>query len=168
MKEIEVGGLRVHLSEGCGGIWFDKWELEKFDEPHEEAGQELLELMAKYQKQDIDLEQRLRSPRDPNVTMMRRFWSVKQQVEIDECPATGGIWLDAGELARIREMFSTEDERRSAGKAFIKGMLENSAAVAEARGQSEEAGQKARRFANMFKFICPSYYIPGDQDWGAF
>jgi hypothetical protein len=22
--------------------------------------------------------------------------------------------------------------------------------------------------SNMFRFICPSYYIPGKHDWGAF
>jgi hypothetical protein len=26
----------------------------------------------------------------------------------------------------------------------------------------------AQRIANAFKFICPSYYIPGKQAWGAF
>jgi hypothetical protein len=26
--------------------------------------------------------------------------------------------------------------------------------------------RKARRIAYAFRFICPSYYIPGEQDWG--
>ena len=28
--------------------------------------------------------------------------------------------------------------------------------------------RKARRIAHAFRFICPSYYIPGKQSWGAF
>src|SRR5881392_3493703 len=28
--------------------------------------------------------------------------------------------------------------------------------------------ESARNVANIFKFICPSYYIPGKQAWGAF
>jgi hypothetical protein len=28
--------------------------------------------------------------------------------------------------------------------------------------------RKARRIAHAFRFICPSYYIPGEQDWGRF
>jgi len=28
--------------------------------------------------------------------------------------------------------------------------------------------ESARKIANAFKFICPSYYIPGKQAWGAF
>jgi hypothetical protein len=34
--------------------------------------------------------------------------------------------------------------------------------------ESQEKAEKARKVANMFRFICPSYYIPGKQDWGAF
>jgi Zn-finger nucleic acid-binding protein len=34
--------------------------------------------------------------------MLRRWFSRKREVEIDECPACGGHWLDAGELAKIR------------------------------------------------------------------
>ncbi len=36
------------------------------------------------------------------------------------------------------------------------------------RAESEENALKAQRFARMFRFICPSYYVPGKQLWGAF
>ena len=36
----------------------------------------------------------------------------------------------------------------------------------------EQAGEQkfatARKIANVFRFICPTYYIPGKQKWGAF
>lgn len=38
-------------------------------------------------------------PRCPGIHMSRHFFSVKRQVEIDDCPSCGGVWLDAGELA---------------------------------------------------------------------
>ena len=28
--------------------------------------------------------------------------------------------------------------------------------------------ESARRVARTFKFLCPSYYMPGKQPWGAF
>jgi hypothetical protein len=31
-----------------------------------------------------------------------------------------------------------------------------------------EADLAARKFANTFRLIGPSHYIPGKQDWGAF
>jgi hypothetical protein len=36
------------------------------------------------------------------------------------------------------------------------------------RAKTMEDLRKARRIAHAFRFICPSYYIPGEQDWGAF
>jgi Zn-finger nucleic acid-binding protein len=40
--------------------------------------------------------------------------------------------------------------------------------LAEMRAESEAKRDKAARFAHMFRFITPSYYIPGKQDWGAY
>ena len=43
LEEMKVGDVMVDVCQGgCGGIWFDNYELEKFDEPHESAGEELL------------------------------------------------------------------------------------------------------------------------------
>ena len=28
--------------------------------------------------------------------------------------------------------------------------------------------ESARKVAGIFKFLCPSYYLPGKQAWGAF
>ena len=40
-----VGGLRVDVCEGgCGGIWFDQFELKKVDESSESAGEALLDI----------------------------------------------------------------------------------------------------------------------------
>lgn len=167
LKEVEIGGVKVDISEACGGVWFDNFELKKFDEVHESAGEELIQLMAQYRNDDIDLSQRLNSPRHPEIVMTRYFFSSKRQIEIDECPQCGGIWLDAGELTRIRELFPTEASREEAGKAFVEEFFNNSGFKDELK-KSADAKQKARRVANMFKWICPSNYISGKQDWGAF
>ena len=34
--------------------------------------------------------------------------------------------------------------------------------------QDKAKYESARKVARIFKFICPSYYLPGKQDWGAF
>ena len=51
--------------------------------------------------------------------MMLHFFSVKQQVQVDECPSCAGIWLDCGELLRIRSEFKTEDERKQAAQTML-------------------------------------------------
>jgi len=40
-------------------------------------------------------------------------------------------------------------------------------AGAAAHAATEEQFACAERVADMFRFICPSYTIPGREDWGA-
>ncbi|MGC6483001.1 MAG: zf-TFIIB domain-containing protein [Synechococcus sp.] len=98
--------------EACGGVWFDNFELKKFDEVHESAGEKLVESMALYANESIDLNERIYTPRYPDILMVRRFYSPKRQIEIDEYPQCGGIWLDAGELARMRDLFPAEEQQK--------------------------------------------------------
>lgn len=123
LKEIEVGGVKVDISESCGGVWFDNFELVKFDEVHESAGAELVELMAKYKNTDIDLEPRLNSPKHPEVVMMRQYYSPAQRIEIDICPKSGGVWLDPGELAYLRLLYPTEADREAATNKFFEEIM---------------------------------------------
>lgn len=167
MKEIEINGIKVDISTGCGGVWFDNFELTKFDEPFECAGEKLIEACAPYHDESIDTEPRLQSPRHPEVTMMRRAFSIKRKVEIDECPKCAGIWLDPGELHAIRSLFASEEAKNSAADAHFEELFQ-SPEIKAMREESQANLQKARRFAGMFRFICPTYYIPGKQDWGAF
>jgi len=147
------------------GLWFDRFELDKVDEPHESAGQALLE-MQRDPDLHVDREARRLCPRCQDVVMMRHFFSHRKQVEVDECPACGGFWLDAGELAAIRDQFDSDEERQKAAEEYFQevfgGQLE------KMQAESREKLEKARKIARMFRFICPTYYIPGKQRWGAF
>jgi len=98
--------------------------------------------------------------------MMRHFFSVKKQVEVDECPGCGGFWLDAGELRKIRSLFDTEQQRHEAAEKYFSEVFGDK--LAAVKEQDQQAFEKSRKISNMFRFICPSYYIPGEQDWGAF
>ncbi len=165
LKEITVSDVAVDVCDGgCGGIWFDNYELDKFDEPHEAAG-ELLDI-----EQDdsitVDHTKRLNCPKCSDVVMMRHFSSVKKEVEIDECSACGGFWLDVGELGSIRGLYDTEEERHQATEDYFSEVFGPTLAAMEATDQAKL--DKARKIANMFRFVCPSYYIPDKQDWGAF
>lgn len=167
LKEIEIAGVRLDLSEACGGVWFDNFELSKFDEAHESAGEELLSLMEEHLSKDIDFQKRLHCPRHPDMIMMRRYFSPRREIEIDECPKCAGIWLDAGELAKIRRLFPREEDRKRSVAALIDEMFKSEEFKAFAE-ESEGSRLRAQRFANFFKWICPSAYIPGKQSWGAF
>ena len=98
--------------------------------------------------------------------MMRHHFSIKKDVEVDECAGCGGFWLDAGELAKIRSLFETEQERHQAAQEYFEGQFAEYFAQMEAEHEAKLG--KARRFAKMFRFVCPGYYLPGKQAGGAF
>ena len=165
ITQMDAGGVTVDICKGgCGGIWFDNYEFKKFDEPHESAGEALLEIDMK--PGTLDMESRHSCPKCPGITLSRHFMSVKRKVEIDECPQCGGVWLDTGELGQIRNLFNTEEERIEAAENYYSDVFDSD--LLKVQQESEEKVAKARRFANMFKFITPSYYIPGKQTWGAY
>jgi uncharacterized protein len=166
LTRMTVGGITVDACVGgCGGIWFDRYELMRVDEAAESAGERLLEV-ERDPDLKVNLSKRLECPKCPRVVMMRHFFSVKRQVVVDECPNCGGHWLDPGELRTIRTEYASEEERNQAASEYFSEVFGPELAVAHA--QTEQDLARARRIAHVFRFICPSYYVPGEQDWGAF
>jgi Zn-finger nucleic acid-binding protein len=159
LEQVTVGSVQFDVCKsGCGGIFCDNFELQKIDMPNEDAG-ELLGEIENAKPFHRDAAHHLKCPKCQEVPMMTHFFSVKQQVQVDECPACGGIWLDCGELRRIRSEFHTEEDRRQAADAYFETLFGGQ--LAAMRRSSEENRDKAIRVGHMFRFICPSYYIPG-------
>lgn len=166
MEELAVEEIIVDVcKDGCGGIWFDQFELKKVDEPHESLGESLLDFK-KSDSVEVDHNKPKTCPRCNDTTMMRHFFSVKKEVTVDECPKCGGIWLDHGELGQIRSQFDSEEERNKAAESYFQEIFGNE--LGKMRKESKEKAEKARKIAHAFRFICPSHYIPGKQKWGAF
>ena len=165
MTEIAAGDVKVQACKGgCGGLWFDEWTLGKVDQPDQSAGASLLNIPQNASLK-VDQSQRRKCPRD-SVVMMRHFWSVKRDVVVDECPKCEGIFLDPGELAAIRADYKSDAERHKAAEAYYSEMFDQQ--LAGMLRQDKAKLESARRVARIFKFVCPSYYIPGKQAWGAF
>jgi len=162
-----VGTLTVDVCDGgCGGIWFDHYELRKVDEIAESAGEELLNV-----RRDpgvvVDPTERYRCPRSTTgAILMRHFWSVKRDVTIDECAECGGFFLDAGELGRIRDEFDTEVERHAAADAYFKEVVDP--LLDAKRAETAAELERAQKFARAFRFLTPSWYVPGKQAGAAF
>ena len=118
LLKVKLGSLEVDISPACAGVWFDRFELDKVDEKHEVLGDLLVERLQSCYRQLVPTSPRLKCPKDTDVVMMRRYFSVKQQIEIDECPACGGIWLDAEELEGIRSLFKDAGDEAAANPTF--------------------------------------------------
>jgi Zn-finger nucleic acid-binding protein len=166
MEEITVEGVCVDFCRlGCGGVWFDRFELQKMDERHELAGERLLDIEVEGNSQ-VDPSERRNCPKCGDLVLMRHFFTPKREIEVDECPGCAGLWVDRGELHKIRDQFADEEERDRATKQYLEEQFSDD--LDEIRHQSEERLDKARKFARLFRFVCPSYYIPGKQRGGAF
>lgn len=92
---------------GCRGIWFDRGELQKLDHKLKGMNPALREALAEPGRNEsrglIDC------PRCEQ-QMDQLEYVVQPEVTVDTCAACGGIFLDAGELAAIRDRPLTPKE----------------------------------------------------------
>jgi uncharacterized protein len=116
LTETQVGAVVVDVCRGgCGGIWFDLFELQRVDEQHEAAGEPLLNI-PRDPALKVDFTRKRPCPRCEGIKLKRHFFSAKRQVEVDQCPNCGGYWLDPGELEKIRaEKAAAADPKLAAG-----------------------------------------------------
>jgi hypothetical protein len=91
-----AGRITVDACEGgCGGIWFDRYELMRVDEADESAGEGLLEI-----ERDphvvVALSKRLNCPKCSDVVMMRHFSSASAGSSWTRVPTAAGTgWIPA-------------------------------------------------------------------------
>jgi Zn-finger nucleic acid-binding protein len=114
LSQLQVGKLIVDVcQDGCGGIWFDNFELQQVDEQSESAGERLMEIR-RNPTMVVDSSRKRACPRCREIKLQRHFFSAKRKVEVDQCPNCGGYWLDAGELAAIREEKAAAEKANAA------------------------------------------------------
>jgi uncharacterized protein len=95
-----AGGMILDVCYGgCGGIWFDKDELEHMDP---RASISLPALWRNPQTRVSVSEPRI-CPRCQNQLLSRKSFSELVSARIDQCPNCGGFWLDEDEFVRIRK-----------------------------------------------------------------
>ncbi|RMF71292.1 MAG: hypothetical protein D6738_14235 [Acidobacteria bacterium] len=159
LSERVVEGVAVDVCRhGCGGLWFDAGELQRFDEPDEPGAGEL-DASSAGASPPPRRDRPLPCPRCRGSRMMRRWWSVRRQVEIDECPTCGGIWLDRGELAALRALFASEDERRAEARRLAESLLAGRPR-ASGRRFSTGALERAQRVVGSLPFLDPDESAP--------
>jgi uncharacterized protein len=152
LRTILIGGVAIEFSEACGGAFFDRHELERFDDAVERPGDQLAELMNRHRVSGLDFAKRLRCPKDPDVVMMRRFYSPKRGVEVDECPACGGLWMDAGELAAARVERPDDAAARQHTKELLAEVM-GTRLLAEHKKEQEDVEETTRRIRKVFGFF---------------
>jgi len=115
---IPSEGINIDVClDGCGGIYFDNREFKCFDEPHENM-EEIVKAIEDKRFEKVD-ETLPRTCPVCGAKMVKNFASVKKEVQIDECYACGGKFLDHGELTKIRSQYKTEAERTADTMALL-------------------------------------------------
>jgi Zn-finger nucleic acid-binding protein len=103
LSQMQIGETSVDVCQGgCGGIWFDAFELQRVDDQNERAGEGMLHIDRDPAIQ-VDASRKRSCPKCDGVKLKKHFFSARRQVEVDQCPSCNGYWLDAGELSRIRQ-----------------------------------------------------------------
>jgi Zn-finger nucleic acid-binding protein len=128
LSNMVAGNVAVDVCRGgCGGAWFDNFELKRIDGD----GASALAHVGRDPALHVTDAGRRPCPRCDDQPMFRRFYSPKKVVQIDECPNCGGVWLDAGEFEAIQR----EHAPQKLGRADLS--LTISAAVAVVRLHSQ-------------------------------
>jgi uncharacterized protein len=120
--------------EGCGGLWFDNFELARVDQAHEQLGEALAAL--EFNPAAVVLQQKRLCPKCPDIKMLQHKFSPSKPVIVDECPSCGGVWLDGGELAEIRRPAATVDRKQVAQKFFNEVLNQELARLRAQRARS--------------------------------
>jgi len=163
LTELTIRDVTVDACQGgCGGVWFDKHEIEAFDEAGESA-EPLLEIPR--DAAAVPDTGRHGCPRCQNIVMQRHFFCHRFEVEVDECAGCGGLWLDHSELEAVRGQYATAEERDLAQRQFVqRELVPELSALTQRDGENEG---RADRIAGLFRWLCPSAWIPGRQSWGS-
>ena len=149
LKQVKVGGISIDISTECGGAFFDYREIESFDEKHEKRGEVLADHLTQFSGVLLNEADRINCPKCPEVVMRRRYYSPQRILEIDDCPSCGGIWLDAGELETLREIFLSDSERAVLREKLIEDVERHPDIVAH----REEHEQFVRRMDNFSEIL---------------
>lgn len=164
LDRVKIEDIRLDVCRNsCGGIWFDRFELEKMDEPHEFTDENLIDILAVESPAGYDPSVKRKCPKCADIIMMKHFYSVKKEVEVDHCPKCAGYWLDEGELFKIRKQFKSEEERKKAAEQYFSDLFDID--LFKMKKESEEKAGQAGKISNMFRLISPSYYFRKIKNW---
>ena len=148
MEQEDFGGVMVDVCKnGCKGIWFDWMELKKLDEESEGCGK-ALESALKAESNYVRSDQPVNCPKC-NIPMHIHKYQFSKEVSVDECYACGGFFLDAGELAAIRETFMSDEDIN----AFADKLAANVPSYQSALQDHEKEKDRVEAIRNYTRFL---------------
>ena len=118
LKSVPAGNQKIEVcAEGCGGVWLERVRDDDFDAAADAAAQSLADT-SEAPPPNAEPSKRRVCPKCRLVVMMRHFFSIKKEAEIDKCGGCGGIWIDASALQAIRNQPVSAAQRLRETRAF--------------------------------------------------
>lgn len=112
MDEVTVVGVSIdYCRNGCRGVFFDNFEIQKMDETHEGTEDPVLKEILAVPRADDARTHQLICPRC-QIKMRTAQYSAGTGIHIDRCYSCNGVWLDAGELTAVRDNFRSAEVRK--------------------------------------------------------
>ena len=103
LSEHQAGGLGLRICrDGCGGVWFDTFEMDQLDQDTEALSELLLRPRERPATEVDPMSPRL-CPRCESIALKRVLLSPGSVVHVHECPSCDGCWLDEAELAKLHD-----------------------------------------------------------------
>lgn len=102
LSPVTTDSVMVDICDsGCGGIWFDKSELDRFENPAVFLPPQLFRVLPN-SIVAIDRNKSRNCPRCLNQVLHEQLKNETLGIEVDSCLSCGGVWLDLGEINSIR------------------------------------------------------------------
>ncbi len=120
LTAINIKNVELDICPKTGGIWFDRFEINKFDETHEDIS-EILKALPQNPIPPEVLKNR-KSPKHPAAIMQQQPYGPKGMngiLTVDICSMSAGIWLDYLEIQKIRELYPNESDRKKSVEDFV-------------------------------------------------
>lgn len=120
LSATKAGSVTLDVcSSSCGGIWFDANELDTVDEQSEPVAFNILRALSN-QKVAVDRAKIRSCPKCEGHKLTRVQDAMRSGVDLDSCPYCHGVWLDFGELERLREFNGERAEQLATVERFRK------------------------------------------------
>lgn len=106
MTELALDEVMIDRCDRCGGVWLDAGEAEalvkKAPSPREALEKKKLELLRQWKVAAIDPKEVERTCPRCHKNMVRVNYKDVPGLQVEKCPADCGMYLDKGELEKIR------------------------------------------------------------------
>lgn len=145
-------GVNIDICiDGCGGIYFDNRELEKFDESHEKVDDILKAIESKHFLKTEDSEVRICPICN---TPMAKIGAANGEIQINVCNNCGGKFLDNGELQKIRQ---NENKTDTKIENLLNSMYEENLRELSVNNSRGLAGRGQR--ISFFETLAKKYFM---------